>query len=69
MRKRGQMTKKEETKRECRIIHLRDKQHLETGGDRLLWREIGTRFGLTGERAAFIYRRAKARLENKNVKK
>jgi len=63
------MTKETLAEREQRIVYLRDKQHLKNGGEQLLWKEIGQRFGLEGERVAFIYRRVKKKLEDTNVKR
>jgi len=64
------MSKAAEEKRGLRIVYLRDKQHLKTGGTQLLWKEIGERFGLRGERVVTIYRKAKAKLkEEESAKK
>ena len=70
MRKRDQMSEEDNEKRAQRIVYLRDKQHLKNGTDQLLWKEIGERFGLRGERVTIIYRKEKARLkEEENAKK
>lgn len=70
MRKRGQMSKAAEEKRARRIIYLRDEQHKKHGTPQLLWKEIGVRFDMRGERVAAIYKKTKAKLkEEESAKK
>ena len=52
-------------KRDNRIVYLRDKSHLVSGGEPLTWKAISERFGLDTEAAIRGYKRSK----RKNAKK
>ena len=53
------LSEKEQAKRTNRIVYLRDKSHLVSGGEQLTWRALGERFGLNPEAVRQAYLRTK----------
>ena len=51
------LSKKEDEKRTNRIVYLRDKSHLVSGGEQLTWKALGERFNLNPEAVRQAYLR------------
>ena len=53
------LSKEEQTKRDKRIVYLRDKSHLVSGGEPLTWKAISERYDLDVEAIRKAYLRSK----------